>query len=121
MSSSSSITVSAPRQGERACRLIEWKPWLLGNSSLLGHATVSFSGWIVHRVPVFRRADGTLSVGTPNAPEVDAEGRIKLRDGKKQYLPVLSFETSEARERWQRMVLGALAAAGITGAPEAAP
>jgi hypothetical protein len=58
---------------------------------------------------------------TPNAPEADAEGRIKLRDGKKQYWPVLTFETPEARERWQRLVLGALAAAGITAVPEAAP
>jgi hypothetical protein len=86
------------------------------NPRLIGHATVSFSGWTVHRVPVFRRGDGSLSVGTPNAAEVDADGRIKQRDGKKA-IPVLTFETAEARDRWQRAVLAALVAAGIGGAP----
>src|SRR5262245_28359101 len=98
---------------ERACRVIEWKPWPFPNNALVGHATVNFSGWIVHRVPVFRRGDGSLSAGAPNAAEVDGDGRIKLRDGKKCYSPVVSFETADARERWQRMVLAALDAAGI--------
>jgi hypothetical protein len=87
-----------------------------------GHASVAFAGgWVVHGIPVFRRADSSLSVGVPNAAQLDAEGRIKQRDGKRDYKSILSFETAEGRERWQRMVLGALAAGGITGAPEASP
>jgi hypothetical protein len=106
---------------DRTCRLVEWKPWSLPNNSLTGHCSVAFAGgWMVHAIPVFRRADGSLSVGVPNAAQLDAEGRIKQRDGKRQYTAVLSFETTEARERWQRLVLAALAAAGITGAPVAA-
>lgn len=107
--------IQAPRT-ERICRLIEWKPWPLPNPSLIGHASVSFSGgWVVHRAPVFRRGDGSLSVGTPNAPELDGDGRIKMRDGKRQYWPVITFENNEARDRWQRSILAALVAAGITG------
>jgi hypothetical protein len=107
-------TDMAPRV-ERACRLIEWKPWPVPSPSLIGHATVSFSGWTVRSIPVFRRGDGSLSVGTPSAAEIDSEGRIKQRDGKRQYLAVISFDTAEARERWQRSILAALAAAGVSG------
>ena len=99
---------------------MEWKPWSQSTSSLIGHCAVAFTGgWVVHGIPVFRRADGTLSVGVPNAAQLDAEGRIKQRDGKRDYKSILTFETTEARERWQRLVLGALAAGGITGTPEA--
>jgi hypothetical protein len=97
---------------------VEWKPWSAPNNPLIGHCSIVFAGgWLVHSIPVFRRTDGTLSVGVPNAAQLDTDGRVKLRDGKRQYTPVLSFESAEARERWQRMVLGALAVAGITGAP----
>jgi hypothetical protein len=88
------------------------------NPSLIGHCAIAFAGgWIVNAVPVFRRGDGSLSVGVPNAAQLDAEGRIKLKDSKRQYVAVLAFETTEARERWQRMILAALADAGVA-APE---
>jgi hypothetical protein len=92
-----------------------WKPWPFENPSLIGHASVAFAGgWVVHDIPVFRIKDGNLSVGVPNAAQLDAEGRIKLKlDGKRDYKPILSFETAEAKERWQRLVRGALADAGI--------
>ena len=67
-----------------------------------------------------RRSDGTLSAGGPNAAQLDTDGRIKLKDGKRQYSAVLSFESNEGGERWQRLVLGALAAGGITSTPETA-
>jgi hypothetical protein len=95
--------------------MTDWKPWLLGTSSLVGHVSVDFSGWVIHRVPVFRKADGSLSVGTPSAPEIDADGHVRMRDGKRQYWPVITLENNEARERWQRAILAALAAGGITG------
>jgi hypothetical protein len=103
---------------DRACRLIEWKPWPFDNPSLIGHCAIAFSGgWVVHAIPAFRRADGSLSVGVPNAAQLDGDGRIKQRDGKRDYKSILTFETTDARERWQRMVLAALADGGITGAP----
>jgi hypothetical protein len=107
---------------DRVCRLVEWKPWSQPNPSLIGHCAVAFAGgWIVHAIPVFRRADGSLSAGAPNAAQLDGEGRIKQRDGKRDYKAILTFETTEARDRWQSMVLGALAAGGITSAAEASP
>jgi hypothetical protein len=51
--------------------------------------------------------------GVPNSAQLDAEGRIKIRDGKKQYTSVVTFETAEARERSRRLVLAALAQAGV--------
>jgi hypothetical protein len=110
------VAVQAPR-AERVCRLLEWRPWPFPNPSLLGHCSVSFSGgWCVHRVPVFKRADGTISVSTPEAADVDREGRAKLKpDGKRSYTKIITFETASARERWQQSILAALAAAGISG------
>ena len=112
-------TQRAPRRTESSCRLVEWKPWPFENPSLIGHCSIAFAGgWCVHRIPVFRKADGSLSIGTPDAADVDRDGRIKLKpDGKKSYWKVISFETTEARERWQRMILAALADAGVA-APE---
>ena len=102
---------------ERSCRLVEWKPWSQPNPSLLGHCAIAFAGgWVVHSIPVFRRGDSSLSVGVPNAAQLDAEGRIKQRDGKRDYKSILTFETTEARDRWQRAVLAALADAAIGGA-----
>jgi hypothetical protein len=114
--------LTTPRHaGDRSCRLIEWKPWPFDNPSLLGHCAIAFSGgWCVNSIPIFRKGDGSLSVGVPNAAQIDSDGRIKVRDGKRQYVAVLSFETAEGRARWQRMVLGALAAGGITSAAGAA-
>jgi hypothetical protein len=113
-----SVTI---QRTDRPCRLVSWTPWPFPNSSLVGHCAVAFAGgWIVHQIPVFRRTDGNLSVGVPNAAQLGAEGRIKQRDGKRDYKPILTFETAEGRERWQRLVTGALATGGITGAPEGA-
>jgi hypothetical protein len=110
--SASSVSI-APRRAERTCRLVQWIPWPFPNPSLLGHCAIAFAGgWVVHQIPVFRSKDG-LSVGVPNAAQIDSDGRIKLRDGKKQYTSVLTFETAEAKARWGRMVLGALAEAGV--------
>ena len=106
--------VAVPRT-ERVARLIEWKPWPFENPSLIGHVTVSFAGgWEVREIPVFRRADGSLSVGAPEAAEIDRDGRVKLKaDGKKSYRKLITFANNEARERWQRIVLSALAEGGI--------
>ena len=100
------------RRSDRPCRLIEWKPWPFDNQSLIGHAAVSFKRWTIHRVPV-RRADGRLIVGTPNAAEIHSYCRIRRRDGKTHYRSLMTLEGIEARERWQRAVLAALAADGI--------
>ena len=108
-------TSIAPLRSERTCRLVQWTPWPFPNPALIGHCAVSFAGgWQVHRIPVFRKADGSISVGTPEAADLDRDGHIKLKpDGKKSYGKVITFESSEAKARWDRMVLGALADAGI--------
>jgi hypothetical protein len=103
----------APHRAERSCRLVQWTP-VDNNLSSIGRATIAFAGgWIVVGIPIFRRADGSLSAGVPSSAQLDAEGHIKVRDGKRQYTPILIFESAEAKARWQRMALGALAEAGI--------
>jgi hypothetical protein len=114
-----SITIAPPR--ERIARMLEWRP-AAGNSSLLGKATIRFNGgWIVTGVPIFRRADGSLSAGTPDAPLVGPDG-VQLVDdaGKNRYARIISFETPESRRRWNDAVVDAVTAAGITGTAEGA-
>lgn len=99
----------------RSCKVTEWRPWPGDNPSLAGHVTVSFNDWVVPGIPVFRTKTGTLSVGSPSAPDIDAEGRIKTTEaGKRLYRPVITFATKDAKKRWERSVLTALAAEGIT-------
>jgi hypothetical protein len=119
MSASDNRQSILPRRIESSCRLVQWTPWPFPNPSLIGHCSIAFAGgWQVHRIPVFRKADGSLSVGTPDAAGVDRDGRIKLKpDGKKSYGKV-TFETTEARERWQRMIQAALAEAGVAAQPQ---
>jgi hypothetical protein len=113
MSASDSPHSIAPRRTERACRLVQWSP-VDNNPSLIGRATIAFAGgWIVSAIPIFRRGDGSLSAGVPSSAQLDADGHIKVRDGKRQYVSVIFFETAEAKARWARMVLGALAEAGV--------
>jgi hypothetical protein len=106
--------VPESRQPGSRARLVKYEPWSLPNASLIGHASIDFSGWVVARIPIFRRDDGSLSAGGPSAAEVDAEGRQRLNNGKRRYWSVVTFASSDAWDRWQRAVLGALAAGGIT-------
>jgi hypothetical protein len=106
--------------GEHA-RLIRYDAWPLPNPALIGHCAIAFAGgWCVNAIPIFRRGDGSLSVGVPSAAQLDHDGQIKLKpDGKRAYTAILTFETGTGHDRWQRLVLAALAAAGITSAAEA--
>jgi hypothetical protein len=114
---SDTTTIASPRPIERVVRMLEWRP-AAGNSSLLGKATVRFAGgWIVAGIPIFRRADGTLSAGTPDAPLVGPDGQHLTDDaGKRRYGKIISFDGAEAGRRWNDMVLAAVTEDGITTA-----
>jgi hypothetical protein len=102
-----------PRQPGDGAKLIAFRPWDRPGS-LRGHADIDFAGWQVMRVPIFVRGDGSLSVGSPSAAEVDGDGRQRLGEGgKKQYWPLIRFRDRDARQRFERAVLGALDAAGV--------
>lgn len=100
-------------RADRLCRLVRFEPWAYPNDRLVGHCYVDFGGWQIHRIPIFRRKDGTLSAGVPNTPEVDRDG-LQLRDenGKRRYAPLMSF-SGDGKARWERAVLQALCDAGI--------
>jgi hypothetical protein len=108
------VTLRDERPGRTRVALASWTPWPHGvGGSLAGHADVDFSGWIVKAIPIFRKGDGTFSAGVPTMPEVDRDG-IQLRDqnGKRRYGSLVRF-SGDGKERWQRIVLEALAAGGI--------
>jgi hypothetical protein len=86
------------RQPGRCARLVRYEPWRLPDTSLIGHCSIAFpGGWVVHGIPVFRHADGGLLVGVP--------------DGR--YAKVISFETPEARIRWNTTIIRALRVGGV--------
>jgi hypothetical protein len=102
------------RQPGDGARPADYKPWPFPSPHLIGHATVDFSDWMVAKIiPVFQRGDGALSVSGPSAPKISREGRQRERDGNGVYAPVITCATSDACERWQRVVLAGLAEAGI--------
>jgi hypothetical protein len=58
--------------------LVSWTPRPFENRHLR-HRSIAFSGgWVVHQIPVLLSNDGTVTVGTPNAANLDRYARIKL-------------------------------------------
>jgi hypothetical protein len=85
--------------------LVSWTLWPHGNSTLIGHAEIDLDGWIIPRIPIFRRPDGGLSAGTPtvSVPD-DNAGR--------RFIPVFRFR-GDGAARWSQMVIEALTNGGI--------
>ncbi len=80
------------RRTESSCRLIEWKPWSFENPSLLGHCSIAFAGgWVVRRISVFRKA--SLSIGAPDAADVDRDGQIREKPDDKIFIRRLEWQT----------------------------
>jgi hypothetical protein len=103
-----------PRQPGAGARLVTFEPWPHPNPSLVGHATVDFSGWVVSRIPIFRRSNGSLSAGVPSCPQVDTDGRVRVdAEGKRQYAAVITFTSRDGKARYEKIVLGALADAEV--------
>lgn len=106
--------LAQPRQSGAGARLVEYRPWHLPNSALRGKAVVDFSGWVVAGIPILRRDDAFLSVGTPSAPQIDGQGQHRRNpDGRPQYSAIITFADKDAKPRWERSVLAALEAARV--------
>jgi hypothetical protein len=104
----------AERRERGPARLVKWEPWTLPNPSLLGHATVDFHGWQIAGIPIFRTTKlGGVSVGVPNAAVVKDGKQVEDERGKRRWNAVVTFANREARERWDRTVLQAIADAGL--------
>src|SRR4051794_34740101 len=80
--------------------LVRWQPWPQSSSSLLGHASVDFRGWVLLNIPVFRGRDGKLSAGAPSVADV-RDGVQVVVDGKRQFRPTMNF-TGDGKARFER-------------------
>jgi hypothetical protein len=106
---------TAPRQGSSVAKLLRWAPLTDNPSALIGRANIGFAGgWQINNIPIFRTRDGRLSAGTPSTPLLTSDGvHMRDADNKKRYLPIVSFETNEARGRWNTTIITALREGGI--------
>jgi hypothetical protein len=108
--------MSAAQMSARAAKLqlVAYTPWHEPNPHLIGHADLAIAdtGWVIKKVPVFRRRDGSLSCSVPDYPQIDHDGQHRIVGGKKQYTAALGFIDNTARDDWRAAVLSALAEGG---------
>ena len=93
-------------------RLLTYRPWSGSDPYLIGHADIDFDGWVVHRIPIFRKKDGTLSVGVPDTVVLDRDNTAKKIGGRLLHSSLVTFTDNTAKARWRSSVLAALAAGG---------
>ena len=85
----------------------DWKP--VHRNTLRGFLTAHLpSGMTMHELAVHFR-DGTWWVAPPGKPMLSADGAA-MRDaaGKIRYSPVVSFESTAARQRFTNAIIAAL-------------
>lgn len=101
---SSSTTESQPQ-----IRVLDFKPFSKGGSSLVGFAKVLFpSGMILNNVTIHSR-EGKAWASPPSAPMVGTDG-VALTDrttGKRRYHPLIEFCDDKTRWRWSHAVVSA--------------
>jgi hypothetical protein len=100
------LPLDQPRQ---SARLVSYQPWRGTDPWLIGHAAVDFDGWIINRIPVFRRKDGTLNVGVPDTVVTDRDGTARKVGGRLLHASLITFSDDAAKARWKAAVLAALA------------
>jgi hypothetical protein len=85
----------------------DWKPRLSG--TLRGFCTVHLpSGLTLHEVSVHTR-DGSWWVMPASKPMISKDGAaLRDADGRIRYSPIVSFESRQARDRFNAGVLDAL-------------
>jgi hypothetical protein len=103
------LPLDQPRQ---SARLVNYQPWRGTDPYLIGHAAVDFDGWIIHRIPVFRRKDGTLNVSAPDTVVLDRDGAVRKIKDRLLRRTLITFSDDAAHERWKAAVLAALAEGG---------
>jgi hypothetical protein len=109
----------APTSG---VKLADWRPMTGDSGNLIGYAAITLpaplDGVVITNIPIFRDAEtGAWLVGQPAQAQIDAAGRVRLRGGRRQYNPIVSFATRAARENWRVIVLTALFEAGVGPGP----
>jgi hypothetical protein len=96
------LAPEAPQQpASRGIALRSWKP--LRKGSLVGFAEIELP-LIVIPDPV-HLSQGKRWAGTPGGPVIDPEGRHKLVEGKRAYVPAFTWRSREIANRFSRAVV----------------
>jgi hypothetical protein len=101
---------------------VRFRPFKNVAGTMLGWLRLEFpSGLIVNDAKLMIGRDGRRWVALPAAPQVHADGSLRVIDGKKAWRPIVEFQSKAVRERFETQVLGALRAshpALFKGEPE---
>jgi hypothetical protein len=112
--------VDLPVPSDRS-KLVSW--WAAsGDSTLVGYAAIAlpapFDGIVIGQIPAFRDPEtGAWNVGQPMQWQIDGTGKVKVFNGVRQHQKIITFQNREARERWRRIVLQAMADGGVGPGP----
>lgn len=76
--------------------------------ALLGFATLEMSSGMILRDCSHCLTGGREWVGPPSKPRVDANGCTVEKDGKRQYVNVVTFATREIGDKWSEQAVRAI-------------
>ena len=77
----------------------------LRKGALLGFATVRLPiGLVIADIPVCT-SHGKVWASLPSKPMIGADGRQIERDGKKRYVPILSWADRQTQDKWSAAVV----------------
>lgn len=91
-----------------AITVTNWTPRTAG--ALLGFCDAEMpSGLILHEVAIMRGKDGGFWATPPSKAMLDRDGRVMTdANGRRRYVPTVSFATKAARARFSAVVIEAL-------------
>jgi DNA-binding cell septation regulator SpoVG len=99
----------APRRAPEA-KITRWSPHRNAAGTMLGFLSIALpSGLIINDAKLMIGSAGKRWIGMPSIKQVDKDGMPRLdAKGRQAWSPIIEFANSEARDRFNDLVLDAL-------------
>jgi hypothetical protein len=99
------LTASEPARAIR----VRFHPFKNKSGSMLGWLTILLpSGLVIHDAKLIIGPAGKRWLALPTVPQVPNDGSPRLVDGKKSWRPIVEFQSTAVREKFEGQVLDAL-------------
>lgn len=89
-------------------RCIKFKPMQKG--ALLGFADLEMDSGMIINECTFLESNGSKWVSPPGKPQLDADKRAVMANGKMQYTAVIAFRDKDTRQKWSDAAVKAIEA-----------